>query len=124
MTAVGRLIKRNESVTITCQTLATETSSNFTWSKRTFANHSTLSGNNIQSWIEEEYLYGSLKLDNFDYYDCGIYSCQVNTTDRTSQEAEMPLSIEGTVCIFLILQIQHQNKMLYKFAFHTFVHGF
>ena len=104
ITPVGHLIKRNESVTITCQTLAAGTSSNFTWSKKTFVNHSALSGNNIRSWNEGEYLYGSLTLDYFDYYHCGVYSCQVNI-DSTQQEAEIPLSIEGTgiVCTFFWL---------------------
>ena len=92
LTPVGHLIQRNDSVTITCQTLAAETSSNFTWSKRTFANNSQISGNNIRSWIEGEYLYGSLTLDYFDYHHCGTYSCQVNT-----EEAEIPLSIRGIV---------------------------
>ncbi len=94
---VGHLIRSNESVTITCQTNARETSSNFTWSKRTYGNRSALSGNNIYSWNEGQYLYGSLTLDYFDYDHCGVYSCQVDTGE-TVVEIEMPLSIEGTVC--------------------------
>jgi hypothetical protein len=92
---VGHIIKRNESVTITCQTLATGTSSNFTWTKKTFGNHSTFS-ENIRSWNEGEYLYGSVTLDYFDYTHCGVYSCQVNIGGTTPQ-GQMPLSIEGMV---------------------------
>ena len=101
---MGHQIKRNESVTITCQTSAAETSSNFTWSKRTFGNRSALSGNNIRSWNEDEYLYGSLTLDYFDYSYCGVYSCEVNIGNAL-QEVEMPLSIEGTVHAPVLLYI-------------------
>ena len=96
ITPVGHLIKRNESVTITCQTVAHGTSSNFIWSKRTFGNDSTLSGNSILSWNEGEYLFGSLMLDRFIYSRCGVYSCRINTSELP-QEIEIPLSIEGTV---------------------------
>ena len=96
ITPVGHLIKRNESVTITCQTVAHETSSNITWSKRTFGNDSTLSGNSILSWNEDEYLFGSLTLDRFNYSHCGVYSCRININELP-QEIEIPLSIEGTV---------------------------
>ncbi|CAB4025155.1 protocadherin Fat 4-like, partial [Paramuricea clavata] len=90
-TPVGHIIKRNESVTITCQTLAAGTSSNFTWTKKTFANQTTLSGNNIRSWNEGEYLYGSVTLDYFDYTHCGVYSCQVNmSTDRCGRCSQEP----------------------------------
>ena len=93
---VGHVIKRNESVTITCQTKANKTSSGFIWSKRTFGNDSILSGDSVMSWSEGEYLYGSVTLDGFDYSNCGVYSCRINISEL-QQEVEMPISIEGTV---------------------------
>ena len=96
ITPVGHLIKRNESVTVTCQTVARETSSGYIWSKRTFGNDSTLSGNSIISWNEGEYLFGSITLDHFNDNHCGVYSCRINISELP-QEIEIPLTIEGTV---------------------------
>ena len=110
---MGHIIKRNESVTITCQTLAAGTSSNFTWTKKTFGNHSTLSGNNIRSWYEGEYLYGSVALDYFDYTHCGVYSCQVNI-GGTTQQVKIPLSIEGTV-LYRIYEILLKDISRFNF---------
>ena len=98
-TPVGHIIKRNNSVTITCQTLNDQTSPIFTWSKRTLGNYSTFSADNIQSWTEGEYLYGSIRLNYFDYSDCGVYKCTLVNINGTLQEAEIPVSIEGIVCI-------------------------
>ena len=97
---MGYLLNRNESVTITCQILTARKSSNFTWSKITFSNHSELDGNNIGSWQEGEYLYSSITLENFDYSHCGVYVCQVNS-NGTQQSAKMPLSINGMMSCIL-----------------------
>lgn len=110
-TLVGHLIKPNESVTITCQITAAETSSNFTWSKRTFRNHSELNSN-IRSWKEGEYLYSSITLENFDYSHCGVYICEVNS-GGTHHAAEMPLSINGIVLRAYCLVCQFQVTFLF-----------
>ena len=53
-----------------------------------------LNNSNNRSWIEGEYLYGSISLNNFDYHHCGVYTCRINI-GGILQEEEIPLAIEG-----------------------------
>ncbi|XP_028402439.1 uncharacterized protein LOC114525371 isoform X2 [Dendronephthya gigantea] len=95
---VGYLLKRNETVTITCQILDTETSSTFLWYKKTIGEPSHLNNSNKRSWIEGEYLYGSITLYNFDYHDCGVYTCQINSGGMF-QEGKIPLTVEAPIVV-------------------------
>lgn len=92
---MGHPVKRNESVTLTCQIVASDAMpGNFAWFKRTFGSSLELSGPDIRSWTQGEYLYGSLTLNNYNYSDCGVYSCRI-ATGVVTQEIEMPVTIEG-----------------------------
>ena len=93
-TDVGFLIREGEHVTLMCFA-ASEVWLNVSWSVETIEGERFFNNTRFTVGHDGKHWYSSLILKNFDYHDCGTYSCKVDA-HGSSKQLLLPLAIDGT----------------------------